>query len=104
MLLYVHRNRTFIKDGSREPRTATSTFTQLLSSVFCFVLFCKELIVAEDSSHVTVLRMTTFKCGRSVLAGGSVLCDSPAPRRVKRVNKRTKSLSGSESESSQFAP
>ena len=29
-LLYVHRNRRFIRDG--EPRTATSTFTQLLSS------------------------------------------------------------------------
>ena len=30
VLFYVHRNRRFIKDG--EPRTATSTFTQLLSS------------------------------------------------------------------------
>ena len=30
-LLYVHRNRRLIKDG--EPRTATSTFTQLLNSV-----------------------------------------------------------------------
>ena len=30
MLLYVHRNRRLIRDG--EPRTATSTFTQLLSS------------------------------------------------------------------------
>ena len=30
VLLYVHRNRRFIRD--REPRTATSTFTQLLSS------------------------------------------------------------------------
>ena len=29
VLLYVHRNRRFIK--GREPRTATSTFTQLLS-------------------------------------------------------------------------
>ena len=32
MLLDVHRNRRYIRDG-REPRTATSTFTQLLSSV-----------------------------------------------------------------------
>ena len=31
VLLYVHRNRRLIRDG--EPRTATSTFTQLLSSV-----------------------------------------------------------------------
>ena len=31
MLLYVHRNRRLIMD--REPRTATSTFTQLLSLV-----------------------------------------------------------------------
>ena len=30
VLLYVHRNRRLIRDG--EPRTATSTFTQLLSS------------------------------------------------------------------------
>ena len=30
VLLYVHRNRRRIRDG--EPRTATSTFTQLLSS------------------------------------------------------------------------
>ena len=30
VLLYVHRNRTLISDG--EPRTATSTFTQLLTS------------------------------------------------------------------------
>ena len=30
VLLYVHRNRRLIRDG--EPRTSTSTFTQLLSS------------------------------------------------------------------------
>ena len=30
VLLYVHRNRRLIRDGS--PTTATSTFTQLLSS------------------------------------------------------------------------
>ena len=30
VLFYVHRNRSLIRDG--EPRTATSTFTQLLSS------------------------------------------------------------------------
>ena len=30
VLLYVHRNRRFMRDG--EPRTATSTFTHLLSS------------------------------------------------------------------------
>ena len=30
VLLYVHRNRRLIRDG--EPRRATSTFTQLLSS------------------------------------------------------------------------
>ena len=30
VLHYVHRNRRLIRDG--EPRTATSTFTQLLSS------------------------------------------------------------------------
>ena len=30
VLLYVHRNHRFIRDG--EPRTATSTFTQLLNS------------------------------------------------------------------------
>ena len=30
VLLYVHRNRRLIGDG--EPRTATSTFTQFLSS------------------------------------------------------------------------
>ena len=29
-LLYVHRNRRLIRDG--EPRTSTSTFTQLLNS------------------------------------------------------------------------
>ena len=32
VLLYVHRNRRLIRDG--EPRTATSTFTQLLSSAY----------------------------------------------------------------------
>ena len=32
MLLYVHRNRKLIRDAAGEPRTATSTFTQLLSS------------------------------------------------------------------------
>ena len=48
VLFYVHRNRSLIGDG--EPRTATSTFTQLLSSeggkmgggggsIF-FLLFC----------------------------------------------------------------
>ena len=31
VLFYVHKNRRFIRDG--EPRTPTSTFTQLLSSV-----------------------------------------------------------------------
>ena len=31
VLLYVHRNRRFIRAG--EPRTSTSTFTQLLSSM-----------------------------------------------------------------------
>ena len=31
VLFYVHKNRRFIRDG--EPRTSTSTFTQLLSSV-----------------------------------------------------------------------
>ena len=30
VLLYVHKNRRLIRDG--EPRTATSTFTQFLSS------------------------------------------------------------------------
>ena len=30
VLLHVHRNRRFIRNG--EPRTSTSTFTQLLSS------------------------------------------------------------------------
>ena len=30
-MLYVHRKRRLIRDG--EPRTTTSTFTQLLSSV-----------------------------------------------------------------------
>ena len=35
VLLYVRRNRRFIRDG--EPRTATTTFTQLLSSdTSCF--------------------------------------------------------------------
>ena len=34
VLLYVHRNRRLIRDG--EPRTATSTFTQLLSSELVF--------------------------------------------------------------------
>ena len=34
VLLYVHRNCSFIR--GREPRTSTSTFTQILSSVFCF--------------------------------------------------------------------
>ena len=32
VLLYVHRNRRFIRDG--EPKTSTSTFTQLLTSAF----------------------------------------------------------------------
>ena len=31
VLLYVHRNRRLIRDG--EPRTATSTFTQLLTAL-----------------------------------------------------------------------
>ena len=39
MLLYVHRNRRRIRDG--EPRAATSTFTQLVSSVYrVFTLKC----------------------------------------------------------------
>ena len=40
VLLYVHRNRRFVRDG--EPRTSTSTFTQLLSSVISILtLLCK---------------------------------------------------------------
>ena len=35
-LLYVHRNRRLIRDG--EPRTSTSTFTQLLSSALGLLL------------------------------------------------------------------
>ena len=35
VLLYVHRNRRLIMDG--EPRTATSTFTQLLTSVAIWI-------------------------------------------------------------------
>ena len=38
VLLYVHRNRRLIRDG--EPRTATSTFTQLLSSESWLVECC----------------------------------------------------------------
>ena len=38
VLLYVHRNRRFIRDG--EPRTATSTFTQLLSPESQLVRCC----------------------------------------------------------------
>ena len=40
VLLYVHRNRRLIRDG--EPRTATATFTQFLSSDIgseCAVIF-----------------------------------------------------------------
>ena len=39
VLLYVHRNRWLIRDG--EPRTATSTFTQLLSSEIKGLDLCK---------------------------------------------------------------
>ena len=59
MLLYVHRNRRFIRDGSpgrpprlwspgREPRTSTSTFTQLLSS--------DGSVLKQDSSDASVLK------------------------------------------------
>ena len=37
VLLYVHRNRRVIRDG--EPRTATSSFTQLLNSVLQMLLY-----------------------------------------------------------------
>ena len=37
------------------------------------MLLCKELIVAEDSPHITMQRIITFECGFGVLAGVSVL-------------------------------
>ena len=48
VLLYVHRNRRFIRDG--ETRTATSTFTQFLSSVA--VLSSPSLIIVCPVSVV----------------------------------------------------
>ena len=45
MLLYVHGDRTDYKIRDREPRTATTTFTQLLNSVSlqcCFAPTCRD--------------------------------------------------------------
>ena len=56
VLLYVHRNRRLIRDG--EPRTATSTLTQLLSSVLIleqvWVFIALKLYNVKDP-------MSTFK-------------------------------------------
>ena len=46
MLLYVHRNRRLIRDG-----TATSTYTQLLSSDIRFSLFGPFLYEAVTASN-----------------------------------------------------
>ena len=73
VLVYVHRNRRFIMDG--EPRTSTSTFTQLLSSVrsmFCYRGYCalggtfpaKSEVsgnAGKGSVYVRCLNVTTFK-------------------------------------------
>ena len=43
-----------------------------------WVLLCKELITAEDSSYITIQCITTFQCSLGVLAGVSVLWHSPS--------------------------
>ena len=50
VLLYVHKNRRLIRDG--EPRTSTSTFTQLLSSERTHAgiqYFFVDVVAAVDS-------------------------------------------------------
>ena len=78
MSLYVHRNRRLIRDG--EPRTSTSTFTQLLtseperwqSSVFLLVLAWKRVLELE------MTRLNARLCARSdgVVPGVEPICTS----------------------------
>ena len=57
VLLYVHRDRRTIRDG--EPRTATSTFTQLLSSdvVADVYRFYIALFSALEQTHCALVRV-----------------------------------------------
>ena len=58
VLLYVHRNRRLIRDG--EPRTATSTFTQLLNSVVLDAsLVFKVLIVWVNNGRCVLRKAST---------------------------------------------
>ena len=67
VLLYVHRNRKAYYDG--KPRTATSTFTQLLNSelpalvVFAFCVFGRGWV------GCTVNMLDTRAAGMPVLVG-----------------------------------
>ena len=60
VLLYVRRNRRLIRD--RETRTATSTFTQLLSSEFCYYSFPPSFSVYPKSAGLFPL-----PCGVSLV-------------------------------------
>ena len=64
VLLYVHRNRRLIRDG--EPRTATSTFTQLLRSVVLDAsLAFKVLIVGVNNARCVLRNASTTAKARA---------------------------------------
>ena len=54
VLLYVHRKRRLIRDG--EPRTTTSTFTQLLSSVVLDASLAFKVLIVWVNNARCVLR------------------------------------------------
>ena len=63
VLLYAHRNRRLIRDV--EPRTATSTFTQLLSSGwYCHLQSLKTAPVLPLAVAATVSRVLSSKICR----------------------------------------
>ena len=67
VLLYVHRNRRLIRDG--EPRTATATFTQFLSSdigsecavIFFFFFFLSVPGHFHDNGRVVRLGLACWR-------------------------------------------
>ena len=61
VLLYVHRNRRFIRDG--KPRTSTATFTQLLNSeyIWSFPLFKVDHSLSSTHTHTQINNVWGFE-------------------------------------------
>ena len=54
-----------------------TAFGGIISSSGGWMRLYKELIMAGDSPHITVQRITTFQCSLRVLAGSGVLPGKP---------------------------